>query len=106
MIGIVDPVTLGLIAGAFTTFASLPQIVYVVKTRSVKDISLTTLLMFAFGVTLWLTYGIEIRAFPVIIWNVLSLGLYLAQIGLKLGLSPHGVALLSHVRRMPERLSA
>lgn len=101
-----DPVTLGLVAGAFTTFASLPQIVYVVKTRSVKDISLTTLLMFAFGVTLWLAYGIEIHAFPVIIWNVLSLSLYLAQIGLKLGLSPQGLALLGQLRRMPQRMSA
>lgn len=85
-----SPVVLGLIAGAFTTFASLPQIMYVLKTRSMKDISLTTLTMFAFGVFLWLCYGCVIHAIPVIVWNVLSLALYVTQIVLKLSMSPDG----------------
>jgi MtN3 and saliva related transmembrane protein len=82
-----SPVLLGLIAGAFTTFASLPQIVYVLRTRSMKDISPITLGMFAFGVSLWLCYGIVIHAMPVVIWNALSLSLYVTQIILKLTLS-------------------
>jgi hypothetical protein len=52
-----------------------------------KDISLITLAMFAFGVLLWLCYGITIHAVPVIIWNLLSLTLYVTQIILKLTLS-------------------
>ena len=51
-----------------------------------KDISLATLGMFAFGVLLWLCYGISIHAAPVVVWNALSLALYLSQIGLKLAL--------------------
>jgi MtN3 and saliva related transmembrane protein len=82
-----SPVVLGMLAGAFTTFASLPQIAYVLKTRSMKDISLVTLGMFSFGVALWLCYGIIIHATPIIVWNSLSLSLYVAQIVLKLTLS-------------------
>jgi MtN3 and saliva related transmembrane protein len=82
-----NPVTLGLIAGAFTTCSSLPQILRVVKTRSMNDISLLTLCMFAFGVSLWLCYGIIIHAVPVIVWNSLSLTTYCLQIALKVGLT-------------------
>jgi MtN3 and saliva related transmembrane protein len=82
-----NPVLLGLIAGAFTTCSSLPQIFRVIKTRSMNDISLVTLCMFAFGVSLWLCYGIIIQAVPVIIWNSLSLTLYCTQILLKINLT-------------------
>jgi len=79
-----SPTLLGLIAGAFTTFASLPQILYALKARSMKDVSLVTLSMLAFGIFLWICYGIVIHALPVIVWNVLSLTFYAAQIALKL----------------------
>jgi hypothetical protein len=55
-----------------------------------KDISLVTLCMFASGVTLWLGYGILIRATPVVLWNALSLSLYATQIVLKLTFSDSG----------------
>lgn len=86
-----NPVLLGLVAGAFTTFASLPQIMHVLRSRSMKDISPVTLGMFTFGITLWLGYGIAIHATPVIVWNALSLSLYLVQIGMKIGLSDGGM---------------
>jgi len=101
-----SPVVLGLLAGAFTTFASLPQIAYVLKTRSMKDISLTTLGMFAFGVFLWLCYGIVIRAAPVILWNFLSLTLYLTQIVLKVSLSDAGLSVFRRPGRPPAAISA
>lgn len=96
-----SPLVLGLIAGAFTTFASLPQIFYVLKTRSMKDISLATLSMFAFGVFLWLCYGIAIHATPVIVWNLLSLSLYVTQIVLKLTLTGSGFARFRRRGRTP-----
>jgi MtN3 and saliva related transmembrane protein len=83
-------VVLGLLAGAFTTFASLPQIVRVVRTRSMDDVSLTTLCMFLCGISLWIAYGVMIRATPVIAWNVLSFIFYLAQIVLKVALASTG----------------
>jgi MtN3 and saliva related transmembrane protein len=101
-----NPVTLGLVAGAFTTFASLPQIIYIVRMRSMKDISLLTLCMFATGVTLWLVYGIMIRATPVVLWNALSLSLYAVQIGLKLTLSAPGAVARERIRQLSARFSA
>ncbi len=99
-------VSLGLLAGAFTTFASLPQIFYVLRMRSMKDVSLMTLCMYALGIGLWLWYGVRINAAPVIIWNFLSLCLYLAQIALKLALSDQGMSTLRRFRRRPSHFSA
>jgi MtN3 and saliva related transmembrane protein len=101
-----NPVFLGLIAGAFTTFASLPQIYYILKTRSMKDISLVTLSMFACGVSLWLCYGIIIHAAPVILWNLLSLCLYVTQILLKLTLAGGGASAFSRSGRPRAPISA
>lgn len=70
-----------------------------------KDISLVTLCMFTVGVMLWLSYGIAIHAAPVIVWNSLSLCLYVAQIALKLTLSARGATILAHFR-LPARSSA
>jgi MtN3 and saliva related transmembrane protein len=91
---VVNPVSLGLIAGAFTTFSSLPQIVSVLQKRSMKDISLASLCMCSFGIVLWLVYAINIHATPVIVWNLISLFLYLAQIILKLSMSPRNASLI------------
>jgi MtN3 and saliva related transmembrane protein len=102
-----NPVVLGLVAGAFTTSSSLPQILYIFKTRSMKDISLVTLCMFASGVSLWLSYGIVIHALPVIFWNTLSLSLYSIQIFLKISLSDARPPVLSwRNERAPAALSA
>jgi MtN3 and saliva related transmembrane protein len=76
--------SLGLIAGACTTLATVPQIVHSVRTGRMADVSLTTLLMFAFGVTLWMVYGIVIQALPVVLWNAVSLVLYLVLIAMRL----------------------
>jgi MtN3 and saliva related transmembrane protein len=101
-----NPVILGLVAGAFTTTSSLPQIFYILKTRSMKDISLVTLCMFASGVSLWLCYGIVIHALPVILWNSLSLTLYSVQILLKLTLNGTRPVLSWHAERTRVALSA
>ena len=71
---------LGLIAGAFTTLAAVPQIVYSVRTGRIRDVSLITLLMFTLGVTLWLVYGVVLHALPVVLWNAISLVLYFVLI--------------------------
>lgn len=76
--------TLGVLAGAFTTFATVPQIIHGVRTGRMADLSLTTLFMFALGVTLWMVYGIVIHAFPVVFWNAVSLALYLVLIAMRL----------------------
>lgn len=64
---------IGLIAGACTTIALVPQLLKTWKTKSAKDISLGMFIFFCIGVLLWLIYGILILAWPVIIANALTL---------------------------------
>ncbi len=69
-----------------------------------KDISLTTLCMFATGVMLWIIYGMVIHSVPVVLWNVSSFCLYLTQITLKLSFSAPGSTLFDRLRSMPARV--
>lgn len=64
---------LGLVAGACTTIAFLPQVLKTWKSRSAKDLSLGMFSFFCFGVLLWLIYGIMVRDIPVIAANLLTL---------------------------------
>ncbi|HEY0798612.1 MAG TPA: SemiSWEET transporter [Candidatus Baltobacteraceae bacterium] len=77
---------IGLLAGTLTTLSSVPQIVRIFRTRSVADLSLLTLSMFACGTALWILYGIATRTVPVIFWNSVGLALYAVLIGLRLRL--------------------
>ena len=63
------PEYLGLIAGVFTTFSLVPQIIRVVRLKSAREISsaFTTLLLI--GMLIWLVYGITGKLVSVIIWN-------------------------------------
>lgn len=65
--------TLGLFAGTLTTIAFIPQLLKVWRSKSAKDISLNTLIIFNSGVFLWLIYGIYLQAIPIIVANGLTL---------------------------------
>lgn len=75
---------LGLVAGALTTFAGLPQLVRIVRTGRSADLSAAALASFTVGITLWLVYGIAIGELPVVLWNAVSLAIYLALGAVKL----------------------
>lgn len=64
---------LGLVAGTLTTIAFIPQLVKVWRSKSAKDISINTLIIFNLGVFLWLLYGIYLQAIPIIAANGLTL---------------------------------
>jgi MtN3 and saliva related transmembrane protein len=76
--------TLGLIAGALTTVAFIPQVIKIWKTKHATDISLGMFAIFSIGVLLWLFYGIEIDAMPVIVANAITLGLSLTILFFKI----------------------
>ena len=78
-----DNELLGLIAGTLTTLAFLPQVLKTWKSRSAKDISLGMFLLFSAGVALWLVYGIQLGAVPIIAANAVTLLLSLAILGMK-----------------------
>jgi MtN3 and saliva related transmembrane protein len=66
---------LGFMAGLFTTFSVIPQIIKIFKTKSARDISVIFSLMFVVGGLLWLSYGIVDRLAPVILWNTIGVTL-------------------------------
>jgi len=80
--GFVD--LLGLAAGALTTIAFVPQLRKIRATRSGRDVSMRTFLIFSTGVALWLAYGLLIRSLPIVLANVVTLLLALAIIVLKI----------------------
>jgi len=64
---------LGLVAGALTTAAFLPQVIKTWKSRSAKDLSLGMFSLFCLGVAMWLVYGFAVKDIPVIAANLLTL---------------------------------
>ena len=76
--------TLGLLAGTLTTVAFVPQVVKIWKTKHATDISLGMFAIFSIGVLLWLFYGIDIGAMPVIVANAITLGLSLTILFFKI----------------------
>ena len=75
---------LGLLAGALTTIAFVPQLLKLYATKSGKDVSARMFLIFSTGVILWLVYGVLIRSAPIIIANSLTLLMSLVILALKL----------------------
>lgn len=78
------PTTIGLIAGTFTSIASIPQVVKTLKTRHVRDISIWQPLLLAFGVALWMLYGILIKDVPLILANITPLICNVILTGMKI----------------------
>ncbi|HEX7015714.1 MAG TPA: SemiSWEET transporter [Cyclobacteriaceae bacterium] len=64
---------LGLVAGACTTIAFLPQVIKTWRSRSAKDLSLSMFSIFTLGVGLWLIYGLLDNNVPVIAANLITL---------------------------------
>ncbi len=74
---------LGLVAGALTTLAFVPQLLHILRTRSARDISWLMFITFTAGVALWLCYGIRLGALPLVVANVVTLALAIAILVLK-----------------------
>jgi len=64
---------IGILAAGLTTFSFVPQVFKVLRTRSVKDVSLFTLLQLATGVALWVVYGAYLRNAVIIVANSVTL---------------------------------
>ena len=75
---------IGLAAAFVTTFCWLPQAIRIIRTRDTKAISLVSYGAFAFGIALWLVYGVSLGDLPLILSNTVTLALQLSIVGLKL----------------------
>lgn len=65
--------SIGFIAAILTTIAFVPQVRKIWRTRSAKDVSLGMYTLFTLGVALWLSYGILIHSWPIILANGVTL---------------------------------
>jgi len=72
------------IAATLTTLAFVPQAFHIIRHKETKAISLWMYITFASGVAAWLTFGIMIWNWPMMIANAITLSLALAILGMKL----------------------
>ena len=63
----------GFTAAVLTTFAFLPQVIKIWKTKDAEDISLIMLLMFISGLLFWIVYAIQTNDLPVLLANAITL---------------------------------
>lgn len=66
---------LGYVAAALTTTSFVPQAIQTFRTRNTEGISLGMYSILTTGVALWVVYGAAIGSFPIIVANVITLGL-------------------------------
>ncbi len=75
---------IGYIAAILTTASFVPQAWHTFQTRDVRGISLGMYSAFTAGVACWLIYGLLLGAWPVVIANLITLGLAAAILVMKL----------------------
>ena len=66
---------LGLLAGMLTTVGFIPQIIKGCRTKCMKDVSLTMPILLSIGMALWFFYGVILADIPIMLWNLIALGL-------------------------------
>jgi MtN3 and saliva related transmembrane protein len=77
----------GYLAAFCTTAAFFPQALKVYKTRQTRDISLWMFMLMTTGLAAWLTYGLLINSFPIILANIVTLVLAVYILVMKIILS-------------------
>ena len=63
---------IGLLAAICTTFAFLPQVIKVWKTKQTNDLSLRMYSIMFVGICLWLVYGVQINSLSIIFANIVT----------------------------------
>ena len=75
---------IGYIAASLTTASFVPQALLIYRTRNVTGISLGMYGAFTVGISLWLAYGLLLRAWPIVVANLVTLVLALIILSMKL----------------------
>ena len=60
---------IGFTAGIFTSINIVPQLIQSIKTKKVDDISLGMYVIYDIGLMLWVTYGLLIHSWPIIVMD-------------------------------------
>ena len=74
----------GYVAAFLTTVAFLPQAIKTLRTRDTRSISLGMYVVFTVGIVFWLIYGFVLDSWPMILSNIVTLGLSTAILAMKL----------------------
>jgi MtN3 and saliva related transmembrane protein len=80
--------TLGLIAGAMTTIAYLPQLMKTWQSKSAEDLSWGMLITLCVGIILWLIYGVMVQDIPLITANLVTFAFASVILFLKIRYKP------------------
>lgn len=68
---------IGLVAGAGTTFAGLPDLVAMLRRQSAAGMNPRTVAILGVFQILWVYYGLLIVSRPVVAWNLVAVGINL-----------------------------
>ena len=71
----------GFVAGFGTTFAAVPDVIRMFKQRSSKGINPTMAGIIGVFQIVWVYYGLLIASRPVIVWNMIGVGINLLMVG-------------------------
>jgi MtN3 and saliva related transmembrane protein len=74
----------GYVAATLTTVAFVPQAIKALKTKDTRSISAWMYSVFTVGVAFWLAYGIVLHSWPMIVSNIVTLGLSVTILVMKL----------------------
>jgi len=77
---IINNTYIGYIAGVFTAFAAIPQIIKVYRTKNVDGLSLLTLVIFFIGQILWLIHGYYNNDDALMVFSIITALFYIALI--------------------------
>jgi MtN3 and saliva related transmembrane protein len=77
-------VLLGFIGGASTTTGFIPQVRRLFRLRSAHEMSLPFTILFIFGMSFWLSYGISMRLPSVVVCNAITVASGCAMLYAKL----------------------
>ena len=64
--------TIGLLAGTGTTVSFFPQMVRIIRTGSIEDLSIHMFLIHSAGVCLWVVYGVLMKDLIIIFFNCVT----------------------------------
>ena len=68
---------IGYVAGIGTTISFIPQVVHIVRTRSVNDLSPYMFMIHSTGVVSWIIYGALLRNPIIVVFNAITFSLNL-----------------------------
>ncbi|WP_456431042.1 SemiSWEET family sugar transporter [Thermosulfuriphilus sp.] len=74
---------LGYLAGLITTGSGLPQLITSYRQGNLSGLDLRFLILFLIGISLWTIYGFLINSLPIIIFNSITLMIWIPIVVLK-----------------------